>query len=181
MNNITYLNCRNYVKFFFLFLPSNHLKSMTGSHNYYLKRKKTRNFEFNLHIPGTHDQGVRDKPLFSCQFRIGMRVYTRTVKITQLAAEKSASLRHAILKGTSTKSSRPFQSLYGDQPDFWDSEWHDDFLICHLSCPHMQKFVQVLLGVNLRSLSVSKYSLENLSTASHYHPTNNVSWLLGGL
>jgi len=43
-----------------------------------------------------------------------MREFTRTVRIHSTAAEKPARLLHAILKGKSKKSFRPFQSLYGD-------------------------------------------------------------------
>lgn len=111
---MTYLDYENYVKFLFLTLPSNPLKTVTVMHNCCLKRKNKKLWNFQVtYSRQTWPRGQGEAPLL-CQFGLGMRVDTRTVRIHSTAAEKPASLFHVIFKGMSKKIPWPFQSVYGD-------------------------------------------------------------------
>lgn len=160
------------VKFFFLTLPSNPLKMVIVMCKCPLKIQNKKLWNSKLPVLGTHDQGGREKPLFHVSLDLAWGSTQGLSEFTQRLPRSLPACSVLFLKEWA-KQSWPTQSVYGDEPDFWDVEGLVPFSSVIWAVLTFRNLAQVCLGANLRSVRDSKYSLKNVCPASYYHPPNN--------
>lgn len=102
-----------------------------------------------------------------------MREYTRTVRIHSTAAESLPACFMLFLKEWAKKVPGLSQGFMETSQSSGIQNGLMIFSSVTWAALTFRNFVQVLLGVNLRSLNDSKYSLKKLSPASYYYPQND--------